>query len=78
MGIHGAGLTNCMLMKPGGKVIELRKREKNYGYWHLADSLGHKYYYYHGVPDSEQSLIGSGCNLTVPVDEFESTIIGNI
>lgn len=75
IGIHGAGLTNCIFMKPGGNVVELRKREKNYGYWHLAGSLGHKYYYYDGIPDSEQSLIGRGCNLTVPVADFENEIL---
>ena len=78
MGIHGAGLTNCMLMKPGGKVIELRKREKNYGYWHLADSLNHEYYYYHGVPDSQESLIGKGCNLSVSVSDFEDKVLNSL
>jgi len=75
IGIHGSGLTNCLFMPPGGKVVELRKREPNYGYWHLADSVGHKYYYYHGVPDSDLSLIGRGCNLTIPVDDFEEKIL---
>lgn len=75
IGIHGAGLTNCLFMSANGQVVELRKREPNYGYWHLADSLGHKYYYYHGVPDSELSLIGQGCNLTIDVDDFESRLL---
>jgi len=75
IGIHGAGLTNCLFMPPGGNVVELRKREPNYGYWHLADSVGHKYYYFHGVPDSDLSLIGAGCNLTVPVEDFEERIL---
>lgn len=75
VGIHGAGLTNCLFMPPGGKVVELRKREPNYGYWHLAESVGHKYFYYHGVPDSELSLIGRGCNLTIPVHDFEKEIL---
>jgi len=75
IGIHGAGLTNCLFMPPGGTVVELRKREPNYGYWHLAESVGHKYYYYHGEPDSELSLIGRGCNLTIPVDDFEEKIL---
>lgn len=75
IGIHGSGLTNCILMKPGGNVIELRKRERNYGYWHLASSLGHKYYYYHGIPDSDKSLIGQGCNLTIPVSDLENCIL---
>ena len=75
IGIHGAGLTNCLFMPRGGNVVELRKREPNYGYWHLADSVGHKYYYYHGIPDSEASLIGHGCNLTIPIKDFEDKIL---
>ncbi|MBK7708119.1 MAG: glycosyltransferase family 61 protein [Acidobacteria bacterium] len=55
MGIHGAGLTNCAFMKPGGNVVELRKRERNCGYRHLAGSLNHEYYYYNGEPDSDAS-----------------------
>jgi len=77
-GIHGAGLTNCLFMPPGGKVIEIRKREPNYGYWHLAESIGHDYFYYHGIPDSELSLIGRGCNLTISVDDFEKNILKKI
>jgi hypothetical protein len=75
VGIHGAGLTNCLFMPLGGKVVELQKCERNYGYWHLAGSLGHEYFYYHGVPDSELSLVGNGCNLTVPLDDFEQKIL---
>jgi capsular polysaccharide biosynthesis protein len=78
IGIHGAGLTNCLFMPPGGKVIELKKREPNYGYWHLAESVGHQYFYFHGVPDSDLSLIGRGCNLTIPVDEIEEEILKKI
>ena len=71
LGIHGAGLTNCLFMPPGGTVIELLKREPNHGYWHLASSLGHQYFYLHGTPDSELSLIGKGCNLTVSPTELD-------
>jgi capsular polysaccharide biosynthesis protein len=75
LSIHGAGLTNCLFMPPGGNVVELRKSEPNYGYWHLADSVGHEYYYYHGIPDSALSLIGKGCNLTIDVADFEARIL---
>ena len=75
VGIHGAGLTNCLFMPPGGKVVELLKREPNHGYWHLAESVGHEYFYYHGIPDSDLSLIGRGCNLTIPLDDFEERIL---
>lgn len=80
LGIHGAGLTNCIFMEQGSKVVELRRKEtaKNTGYWHLADSLNHNYYYYNGIPDSEKSIIGRGCNLTIPIDDFEEKILRNL
>jgi hypothetical protein len=61
-------------MRPGGMVMELRKRERNFGYWHLADALDHSFYYFHGKPDSEKSLIGDGCNLTIELEEFEAEL----
>lgn len=75
IGIHGAGLSNCLFMPPG-TVVELKKKEPTYAYWHLAGSLGHKYYYYNGIPDSDRSLIGTGCNLTIAVRDFEKNILG--
>lgn len=78
LGIHGAGLTNCLFMHPGGNVVELRKNEVNVGYWFLADSLKHNYYYYNGIPDSEQSLIGRGCNLEIPLRDFAGEILQRI
>jgi capsular polysaccharide biosynthesis protein len=80
LGIHGAGLTNCVFMKQGSNVIELRRKEtaKNTGYWHLADCLDHKYYYYNGIPDSEKSIIGRGCNLTIPINDFEEKILKSL
>lgn len=74
LGIHGAGLTNCLFMPPGGNVFELLKREPNHGYWHLASSLGHQYFYLHGTPDSELSLIGTGSNLTVSPKKLDSLL----
>jgi hypothetical protein len=80
LGIHGAGLTNSIFMRPGSRIIELRRKEaeKNTGYWHLADSLDHRYYYYNGIPDSEKSIIGRGCNLTIPLDDFEENILKDL
>ncbi|HSU28591.1 MAG TPA: glycosyltransferase family 61 protein, partial [Chitinophagaceae bacterium] len=78
MGIHGAGLANCIFMKKGARLVELRKKESNNsntGYWHLADSLGLGYYYFNGIPDSENPLIGNGCNLEIPVADFEKKIL---
>jgi hypothetical protein len=78
LGIHGAGLANCLFMNPGSNLIEIRKNEINLAYWHLADCLEHKYYYYNGIPDSEKSIIGRGCNLTIPVKDFEEKILQNL
>lgn len=80
LGIHGAGLTNCIFMNRGSNVVELRRKETalNNGYWHLADSLDHKYYYYNGIADSEKSIIGNGCNLTIPTGDFEEKILRNL
>lgn len=77
VGIHGAGLSNSLFMPPG-TVVELKKNELTYAYWNLAGSLGHKYYYYNGIPDSNQSLIGTGCNLTIPVARLEKEIIASL
>lgn len=79
--IHGAGLTNCIFMPPGSKVIELRKIENgpaNVGYWLLADSLDHKYYYYNGIPDSNKPLVGKGCNLSIPIHDFEVNLLSQL
>jgi hypothetical protein len=79
--IHGAGLTNCIFMKPESKVVEIRRYENgptNVGYWHLAESLGQQYYYYNGTPDSDQTIVGRGCNITVDLDDFEQKILKKI
>ena len=79
--LHGAGLANCIFMQPGGKVIEIRKRENNtsnIGFWHLSSSLNHEYYYFNGVPDSDKPLVGHGCNLTIPLTDFENSLLNRI
>lgn len=78
LGIHGAGLTNCLFMQRQSYLIELRKNEINNGYWSLADALNHNYYYYNGVPDSDMTLIGRGCNLAIPLGDFEEKILNKI
>jgi hypothetical protein len=78
IGVHGAGLTNCLFMNQGSKVIELRKKENqgsNVGYWHLADSLGHSYGYFNGIPDSDKPLVGrDACNLFIDIELFEKQL----
>jgi capsular polysaccharide biosynthesis protein len=47
IGQHGAGLTNMIIMKEGGNVVELRKTfdGSNNCYFSLASALGLNYYY---------------------------------
>ena len=44
---HGAGLTNMLFMRPGSKVLELRKKgdARNNCYFALASALDLKYFY---------------------------------
>ncbi len=76
MSIHGAGLTNMIFMPQASSVIEFRRDKvyHNQCYWHLADALGHNYYYYFGQADSEQVIEGNGCNLTIDVNKFEKML----
>lgn len=56
IGIHGAGLTNMLFMKPGGNLLELRKRgdNKNNCYFSLASALQLQYYYQLCVVDNPE------------------------
>ena len=44
---HGAGLTNMLFMKPGGRVLELRRRDERERNWffNLASATGLEYFY---------------------------------
>jgi Glycosyltransferase 61 len=78
IGIHGAGLANCIFMHPGSNLVELRKKEKNtsnVGYWHLASCLRHNYFYFNGTPDNDLPLVGRGCNLIIDPYQFEDRIL---
>jgi hypothetical protein len=74
--IHGAGLTNMIFMRTGSQVLEFRRSEKfvNQCYWHMADALHHKYYYFYGVPDTDKPIEGDGCNLTIPITKLETLL----
>lgn len=74
LGIHGAGLTDALFMNPTGVMVEICKRERNHAYWHLADSVGMRYRYYHGTADSDRSLFGEGCNLSVEISKLEESL----
>ena len=47
VGSHGAGLTHMLWLKPGSRVLELRRRGDRWNncYFSLASALGLKYYY---------------------------------
>ena len=47
IGLHGAGLTNCMFMKPNTNMLELRKHnaQEYFFYFAIACSFGVNYYY---------------------------------
>ena len=44
---HGANMTNLIYMPPGGKILELIRKEgrANFCYWSVASCLGFDYYY---------------------------------
>jgi capsular polysaccharide biosynthesis protein len=72
MGLHGAGLTNMIFMKPDSLVSEFRRAGiyHNQCYWHLADSVHLQYAYLFGTPDSNKVIEGNGSNLTVSVQQL--------
>jgi capsular polysaccharide biosynthesis protein len=47
IGLHGAGLTNMLFMREGGKVLELRNQNDahNNCYFSLASELNLDYFY---------------------------------
>lgn len=63
-GLHGAGLTNMMFMKKGGKVIEIRRKGDsiNNCYFSLASDLEHDYYYINALSENN-NLFESDCYL---------------
>jgi hypothetical protein len=72
-------LANVLFMPSGGTMVKIRRHESgpgNVGYWHLADALGQRYLYVNGVPDSEQPLVGRGCNLYVSPDSLDQRLEG--
>jgi capsular polysaccharide biosynthesis protein len=49
---HGAGLTNTLFMRPGGSVLELRRRDERERNWffNLANAAGLEYFYQNCAP----------------------------
>jgi len=71
--IQGAGLTNCMFMKEGGNVLELKIINDNINnyYFSLCNAVGLNYYY---KKCSFQSGKLSNSNLKVNPLLFENII----
>lgn len=75
--IHGAGLANSLFLPPQSSILEFRRDKiyHNQCFWHLADAMGHKYYYLFGSPDDEDLIIeGEGCNLTIDIEKLKETV----
>ena len=50
--IHGAGLANMLMMRPGSTVFEMRMRgDFNSSFFNLASACGHPYYYQSCKPE---------------------------
>jgi capsular polysaccharide biosynthesis protein len=69
--LHGAGLTNCVFMPPGGHVLELyrafrsRTGSMNTTYWHLCSAAGMNYYYQFCQPGSNHGHTSNDANVSV-------------
>ncbi|PST84879.1 hypothetical protein C7T94_01780 [Pedobacter yulinensis] len=77
--MHGAGLVNSLFMRPNGCVLEFRRDKiyHNQCYWHLAASIGHRYFYLFGTPDRDDLVLegGEGCNLTIDTDKLQELLL---
>jgi protein O-GlcNAc transferase len=57
IGVHGAGLTHGMFMRPGSAMVEILPQDFNHkGFRNLAKIMGHQYFSSHAV----KALGGSG------------------
>lgn len=71
--LHGAGLTNLLFMKEGGKVLELRnKNDRHHNcYFALASELNLDYYY---QLNSGSSFITHIANITVDIPTLQENV----
>jgi capsular polysaccharide biosynthesis protein len=79
--VHGAGITNCMFMPPGARVLELFRRLTpespltNPCYWHLATASGLEYRYQfcaHGQNNAGQDI--DRVNIVVDLDRLRHNV----
>lgn len=73
IGLHGAGLTNMLFMKEGGKVMELRNFNDadNNCYFSLASELNLHYYYQLNKSNNIDTHI---TDITVDIDKLKTNI----
>jgi len=76
LGVHGAGLTNMMWMKPRSNILEIRRRNdaKNNCYFSLASSLLHRYFYCEADQTFGESLANDEC-LTIDLPRLREEIL---
>ncbi len=69
VGMHGAGLTNMLFMKSGGKIFELRNEgdADNNCYFSQASALAHDYYYQTSPGNTEDT---SKVDITVDTNKL--------
>ena len=70
VGLHGAGLTNMLFMKSGGKILELRNEGDTHNncYFSQASALAHDYYYQTSPGNTEDT---NKVDITVDIDKLK-------
>jgi capsular polysaccharide biosynthesis protein len=78
--LHGAGLTNCVFMPPGGDVLELCRHlgaktgEINTTYWHLSAAADQNYYYQFCQPVHGHRGVPNDADVIVDVARLERNV----
>jgi hypothetical protein len=80
LGIHGAGLSNVVFMRPGTKMLEIfSSKYAHWCYWHLAEHAKVEYYacissleenIYHGLYDGDSDFFLDSKALDIALSEF--------
>ena len=83
VGVHGAGLTNCLFMRPGNRVLELYRSltpggpGMNTCYWNLCVAAGLRYYYQfcaHGRHEGSDPRDLDRVNVIVDIDKLRQNV----
>lgn len=75
IGLHGAGLSNMVMMPLGSRILEIRMETgvNQVCFFELANSLNHKYYYLKAKPETVNDTPEKG-NCVVNIPELEELI----